>query len=162
MHSRAFCDQVTGDYGTDLPQLTELNPTEYQAEMEQYIESSFKAWNWHSNKEHLAELAHWGARLKNPLVPLSKDAKVKISLMLKALKNERAYFTKRFAYEFKFTQKTLVRSVKFDEVNDTFVAGLGWIEIIPVFATPEKRKGNGNDFEKQNPTPRSKKRDGCC
>ena len=154
LQSRAFCDEVYDAFGTDMPKLTELNESEYQEEMDQYIESSFKAWGWHSRKEHLLELAHWGGRIKNPLVPLSKAVKVKIALMIKALKNERLYYTKRFANEFKFTQKTLVRSVKFDEVNDTFVALLGWIQINPVFETPKKQEGNADGVVK--PTSYSK------
>ena len=136
--SRAFCDQVPHEFGTDMPPLTELDPTEYQAEMKEYIDNSFKAWNWHSHREHLTELGRWESRLKNPLVPLSEDTKAKIVLMIKALKKEREYYSKHFEKEFKFSQKTLVRSVKFDESNDRFVAQLGWIEIIPVFATPSK------------------------
>ena len=53
--------------------------------------------------------------------------------MIKALTNERKQYTKWFTNEYKFTQKTLVKGVKFDEANDTFVAQLHWIEEVPVF-----------------------------
>ena len=101
--------------------------------MNEYIEQSFIAWKYHSNLEHNAELKKWVDKRDNKKEPLPPHILIRIKQMIKSLQNERKKFTTWFANEFKFTQKTLVKSVKFDEANDVFVAQLCWIEEEPVF-----------------------------
>ena len=148
--SNAFCEAIASEYGTELPPPTVLNRDDFKNEMEAYIEHSFIAWGWNSNAKHQAELNKWKKRRDNKKEPLPGHIVTLINRMIKALINERKKFTKRFANEFKFTQKTLVKSVKFDEANDTFYALLRWIEETPVYnAAVAKVKSQSNQDDTQ-------------
>ncbi|KAI2497518.1 hypothetical protein MHU86_16972 [Fragilaria crotonensis] len=108
-----------------------MKRSDYEAEIEEYIEQSFKAWKWHTKAQHQAELDRW-ARKKN-INGISKETIRDIDMMIKALQDERAKFRKFFANEFKCTQKTLVQSVRFDKATNSFRAKLVWTEEVPVF-----------------------------
>ena len=92
--------------------------------------NSFKAWKWHSAARHKKELDKWAAmRTKEGI---SKAAIRDIDAMIKALQEERAKYRKVFANEFKCTQRTLVKGIKFDKDTNSFRAKLVWTEEIPV------------------------------
>lgn len=130
--SKALCEKLATEYGvTGLPTPTIMKRSDYEAEIEEYIEQSFKAWKWHTKAQHQAELDRW-ARKKN-IKGISKETIRDIDMMIKALQDERTKFRKFFANEFKCTQKTLVQSVRFDKATNSFRAKLVWTEEVPVF-----------------------------
>ena len=53
--------------------------------------------------------------------------------MIKALRGERSKFFKYFAKEYQCTQRSLVKSVKFVEESNSFVALLCYTEAIPIY-----------------------------
>ena len=122
--SVAMCDAMVTDFGKEMPPQTALDPHEYLEELEAYIENSFVEWKWHSNKQHEKELTKWEKRLTDKKKPLSDFGKECVTLMIKALRDERAKFRKCFTNHFKCTQNTLVRSVCFLEETNSFIARL--------------------------------------
>ena len=71
--SKALCDQLAKEFGcTGLPTPTIMQQSQYEADIEEYIEKSFKAWIWHSGAQHQAELDRW-AEKKN-VKGISKEA----------------------------------------------------------------------------------------
>jgi hypothetical protein len=53
---------------------------------------------------------------------ISESTKNKICLLIKALREERSKYCKYFAAEFRCSQKSLVKRVKFIEQSNSFVA----------------------------------------
>lgn len=129
--SKALCEAICAEYGTELPPKTIINSHDYEHEMEQYIENSFIQWKWHSNAAHQKEIQKWLMKLNDNAN--SEKTRKKICLMIKALRQERSKFRKYFAEEYQCTQKSLVKSIKFVEESNSFVALLRYIEEIPIY-----------------------------
>ena len=144
--SVAMCEAMITEFGTEMPPVTVLDKQQYNKELEAYIENSFIEWNWHSNKQHEKELTKWEKKLTDQKKPLSDVGKECVILMIKALRDERAKFRKYFTTAFQCTQKTLVRSVRFIEETNTFMARLQWVEKVPIYGLNEiKTKTRSED-----------------
>jgi hypothetical protein len=147
--SKQLIDSLAETYGhTGMPTPMVMKKDDYDALVEDFIAQSFAAWKWHTAKQHQAELDRW-ARMKNE-EGISKKTLWKIDTMIKALRNDRAYYRKFFANEYKCTQTTMVKSVRFDKATNTFRAKLGWTEeVVPprLSASKQRSKQKASHYE---------------
>ena len=74
-----------------------------------------------------------------PTHVLSDFGKECVTLMIEALRDERAKFRKYFTNHFKYTHKTLVCSICFLEETNSYIARLQWIEKIPKYGPKEMK-----------------------
>ena len=131
--SVTFCDLIEETYGTETPIPPVINMKTFNKEMERFIEASFVAWKWHTNKEHNDVVKMWSKRYSDKRFHQdSEKMKRRIQTMIKAIKDDRKKFREHFANEFKCSQQSLVKSVKFDEKRNCFIALLTWNEEVPV------------------------------
>ena len=78
---------------------------------------------------------------------ISKETLWKIDTMIKALRDDRAYYRKFLANEYKCTQTTMVKSVRFDKATNTFRAKLGWTEeVVPPTLSVSKQRNKRKDL----------------
>ena len=151
MQSMAFCDHIEETYGTRGPLPPLIDMKLFNREMEQFIEASFVAWKWHTNKQHNDVVKMWTKRyFDTSFHQDSEKKKRRIQFMIKALKDDRKKFREHFANEFKCSKQSLVKSVKFDEKRNSFIALLTWNEEVPVMPAendPINKKRKNITFE---------------
>ena len=87
-----------------------------------FVAESFEKWNWSSEANHQKMIADSAKKMK------AKDcldsSKERICELIKAIKEERAKFTKEFTNEFMFTRATRVKGIRFVKANNSFYARL--------------------------------------
>ena len=121
--SKSVMEAVEREFGSEKLTPPTLSKKQLDKDIEAYIENSFIEWGWHSNKEHAKELENWEEMLRDET---SRSHQILFKTFLKALRMERTKFRKHFADQYKFSQKTMVQSVKFDLETNTFKAALKW------------------------------------
>ena len=112
----------------DVDELPLVEKSVFNKKLEDFIESSFIAWGWHSNAKYAEELNNWRKKLKKHDVSDATKGNIKEWLIM--LKQERQKYRKHFANEYKCTQEVgFVRSVRFDKATNLFFAKLAWTEV---------------------------------
>jgi hypothetical protein len=90
------------------------------------MDKSFKDWSWHTERQHKNWLLKEAARVDQPT--RSEKSKKHIRQIIRAVKDERIKFRRQFAQEFRFTQRTLVKGIKYVRQTNSFFARLVWKE----------------------------------
>lgn len=154
--TQKFCTQSRKEtefflqkFGQQFPCPEPLDPENYKQEKEEFIKHSFASWGWHTDEEHLQAIQDWTDKKQQTK---SEQAKKTITTLIKAIKNERRKFRTRFAKEFQFNTKALVRGVKYDREKNVFRAELVWKEKMPL-ATTQMRE---EDDEAKDSKPKAK------
>jgi hypothetical protein len=147
--SRKEAELFLQKYGKQFPCPEPLDPQNYEQEKEEFIKHSFASWGWHTDEEHLQAIQDWNCKKQETK---SEQAKKTITVLIKAIKNERKKFRTQFAKEFQFNTKALVRGVKYDREQNVFRAELVWKEKMSL-ATLQKRE---EDDEAEDSKPKAK------
>ena len=122
--TKALMEGIVAEYGTEMISPMILNMKKWEKEKEEYIGLSFVEWGWHTNEEHDAYMASLEEQIKSEATP--PEEKESLRAYAQALRLERAKFRQYFSNEFKFTQKTLVHSVRYKRNINEFRALLVW------------------------------------
>ena len=121
--TKALMEGIIAEYGSEKISPPVLNMQQLGKEIDEYIELSFIEWGWHTHEEHAAYMETHEERMQHECTAEKKDL---LKAFVRALRLERAKFSKYFADQYKFTQKTMVHSVKYDMKINTFLALLVW------------------------------------
>ena len=94
----------------------------FKRDLAKFVADSYEKWNWSSEANHQKTIADWAKRMKAK--DCSDSKKEWICKLIKAMKEERAQFTKEFTNELIFTRTTMVKGICFVKANNSFYARL--------------------------------------
>ena len=110
--TKAQIEGILAEYGSENVSPPILNMKKWEKEKEEYIEMSFIEWGWQTNEEHESYLEVLEDSIRSGST--QGEETVQLKIFARALRQERAKFRKNFANEFKFSQKTMVHSVRYE------------------------------------------------
>ncbi len=82
----------------------------FKRDLAKFVADSYEKWNWSSEANHQKTIADWAKKMKAK--DCSDSKKEWIRDLIKAMKEERAQFTKVMTNEFMFTRATMVKGIR--------------------------------------------------